>query len=107
LVSGHDIDKSTVFKSFYGKLKTAPMIEECPLTMECKLVETIEIGNNDIILGEIVAGYVDEERMEDGSPDLTKIDPIIYSSPEHYWKLGDYLARAYSIGKTLREGCGK
>jgi flavin reductase (DIM6/NTAB) family NADH-FMN oxidoreductase RutF len=30
LMSGKNIDKASLFKTFYGKLKTAPMIEECP-----------------------------------------------------------------------------
>ena len=37
LFSGKLRDKSTLFKTFYGKLKTAPMIEECSVNMECEL----------------------------------------------------------------------
>jgi len=33
LVSGRNFNKATLFKTFYGTLKTAPMIEECPINM--------------------------------------------------------------------------
>ena len=44
VVSGHKVDKSGLFKVFYGKLETAPMIEECRLNMECKLVQKVALG---------------------------------------------------------------
>lgn len=37
LVSGKDKNKADMFKTFYGKLKTAPMIEQCSINMECEL----------------------------------------------------------------------
>ncbi|MFW9989004.1 MAG: flavin reductase family protein, partial [Candidatus Odinarchaeota archaeon] len=40
--SGRDIDKSSLFDNFYGELKTAPMITECPVNMECLLINTID-----------------------------------------------------------------
>jgi len=102
LVSGHKTDKSTVFSNFYGELKTAPMIEECPLTMECKLVKTVELGKSYIFFGEVVAGYADEHHIIDDSPDLKKIDPIIYSCGDNYWRLGEYLAKAFNVGKNFK-----
>ena len=38
IVSGKKEDKSPLFTSFYGKLKTAPMIEQCPINLECRVV---------------------------------------------------------------------
>ena len=35
LVSGRNVDKSALFDVYYGELKTAPMITECPLSLEC------------------------------------------------------------------------
>ncbi len=39
LVSGKTTDKSTIFTTFYGELETAPMIEEFPITCECKYID--------------------------------------------------------------------
>ena len=77
IVSGRKVDKSNLFKSFYGQLNTAPMIEECPLNFECKLFRTIEIGNNLIFLGEVVSVYANEEVLSGGVPDIRAIDPLV------------------------------
>ena len=53
LVSGENVDKSGLFEVFYGELETAPMIRECTLNLECKLVETLEFPTNYFFVGEI------------------------------------------------------
>jgi len=101
IVSGHEVDKSAVFKTFYGKLKTAPMIEECRINMECKLVDALDFGHShEVFIGEIMEVYADEDCLKDGVPDIKKIDPILYSTGDsNYWRVGDYLAKAFSVGK--------
>jgi len=104
IVSGRKVDKSNLFKSFYGQLNTAPMIEECPLNFECKLFRTIEIGNNLIFLGEVVSVYTNEEILSGGVPDIRSIDPLVlFGSVYHSWKFGSEIAGAYRIGKKLKE----
>jgi flavin reductase (DIM6/NTAB) family NADH-FMN oxidoreductase RutF len=104
IVSGRKVDKSNLFKSFYGQLNTAPMIEECPLNFECKLIRIIESGNNLIFLGEVVSTYANEEVLSDGVPDIHAIDPLVlFGSVYHSWKLGTEIATAYRIGKKLKE----
>ena len=46
LTSGKNTDKAKLFDNFYGKLQTAPMIKECPINMECKLIQTVEFPNH-------------------------------------------------------------
>jgi flavin reductase (DIM6/NTAB) family NADH-FMN oxidoreductase RutF len=46
LVSGKRVDKSGLFEVFYGKLKAAPMIASCPLSMECKVTQTVDLPTN-------------------------------------------------------------
>ena len=104
IVSGRKVDKSNLFKSFYGQLNTAPMIEECPLNLECKLFKTIETGNNLIFLGEVVSVYANEEVLIGGVPDIQGIDPLVlFGSVYHSWKFGPDIARAYRIGKKLKD----
>jgi flavin reductase (DIM6/NTAB) family NADH-FMN oxidoreductase RutF len=55
-VSGKRTDESGIFDLFYGGLKTAPTIKDCPLCVECKLVETVESGLNETFMGEIKQG---------------------------------------------------
>jgi flavin reductase (DIM6/NTAB) family NADH-FMN oxidoreductase RutF len=96
-------DKSRIFDLFYGELKTAPMIKDCPLNMECKLVEIVESGLNEIFIGEIVGTYTEEKFLTDGKLDFRKMKPLILSQPDtSYWSLGEPIAKAWSIGKTYK-----
>lgn len=104
MVSGRKVDKANLFKSFYGQLNTAPMIKECPLNMECKLFRTIETGNNLIFLAEVASVYANEEVLNEGVPDIHAIDPLVlFGSVYHSWKFGPEIAKAYRIGKKLKE----
>ncbi len=103
IVSGKKTDKSEVFDLFYGKLKTAPMIKDCPLSAECELVEIVESGLNEIFIGEIIGIYTEERFLTDGKPDFRKMKPLILSQPDTaYWSLGEPVARAWSIGKGYK-----
>jgi flavin reductase (DIM6/NTAB) family NADH-FMN oxidoreductase RutF len=102
IVSGKKVDKSAVFETFYGELETAPMIAECPINMECRLVQTLDMPHHDVFIGEIVKTYCDEEVLTDGGVDFEKVDPIlfiIYGSD--YWRFGKPFARGWSVGKEL------
>ena len=78
MVSGKKYDKAKLFETFYGKLKTAPMIKECPFNVECKVIQTVEIPGHELFIGEIIAAYSDERYLTKGLPDLQKIAPFIY-----------------------------
>ena len=103
IVSGRNVDKSTLFQVFYGALETAPMIEECPICLECRLVSTLEYDAHEVFIGEIVETYIDEDVLENGRPDIRKVDPIIYSHFQSgYWRVGESLGDAFQIGKSYR-----
>jgi flavin reductase (DIM6/NTAB) family NADH-FMN oxidoreductase RutF len=103
IVSGKKNDKSEIFDLFYGELKTAPMIRDCPLNMECTLVEIVESSMNEIFIGEILGIYTEERFMTDGKSDFKKIKPLILSQPDtSYWRLGEPLAKAWSVGKKFK-----
>ncbi len=61
MVSGRKEDKAALFEVFYGKLDTAPMIEQCKVTMECRLIEHVELPTHDLFVGEIV-GHLRRRR---------------------------------------------
>ncbi len=102
LVSGRKHDKSGIFETFYGKLKTAPMIAECACNAECRLVQTVETPAEELFIGEIVAIYTEERYLTDGIPDLNKIDPVILAMPQKkYVALGRDIGPAWETGKKL------
>ncbi len=102
IVSGKKYDKATKFQTFYGKLKTAPMIKECPCNVECKVVQTVDLPADELFIGEIIAAYSDERYLVNGLPDLRKIAPFVLSIPERkYIALGAEVGPAWEMGKKL------
>jgi len=103
--SGRDTDKSCLFSVFYGELKTAPMINETPLNLECRLIKTLDFGGtNEIFIGEIVQGYADEKVLNAAIPDIQKLNPIIFSMHDNnYWTIGQHLGKAWSVGRNFLE----
>lgn len=102
LVSGRNYDKAKMFETFYGKLKTAPMIKECPYNVECKVIQTVDLPADELFIGEIIAAYSDERYLKNGLPDLRKIAPFILSMTERkYLALGAEVGQAWEMGKKL------
>jgi flavin reductase (DIM6/NTAB) family NADH-FMN oxidoreductase RutF len=102
LVSGKDSDKSKLFDVFYGELKTAPMIRECPFSMECRVTSIVENPTNNFYFAEIVASYTEDRYMTDGKPDIRKMHPVLLTMPDNrYWTVGEHAGDAWSVGKTL------
>ena len=106
LVSGRDADKFKVtgLTPVKAELVDAPMVEEFPVTLECRLHDTMEIGVHVQLVGEIVDVKVDEECLgEDGRISMAAVDPCIFSPLEgRYFRLGPEVGEAFSIGKELR-----
>ena len=101
--SGRDTDKAKLFNVFYGKLENVPLIEECPLNLECKVIHSVEIGTHTLFIGEIMETHVSNECMTNGRPDIKKIDPIIYATgTKQYFSIGDEIGRAYKIGDKIK-----
>jgi len=103
--SSTQIDKSTLFHSFYGKLEKAPMIDECPLTLECTVIDTLDYGGRTLTyVGEIIKAYADEGVLTGGFPDIEKIRPILFSiNDNNYYRVGPFLERAWFAGKDYKK----
>jgi flavin reductase (DIM6/NTAB) family NADH-FMN oxidoreductase RutF len=105
LVSGRNNDKSQLFKCFYGELKTAPMIDECAINMECRLIHIVDLPRHDLFIGEVINTYVDKKYLTDDIVDFTRVNPILFTMGDRgYWKVGDRFARAWDIGKGYKAG---
>lgn len=102
ITSGRKFDKTALFNVFFGEIKTAPMIKECPLSIECSLYDIHEFPNNDFFIGEVVASYTEEMYLTNGKPDIAKMKPILLTMPDNnYWGVGDRIAGAWDVGKSL------
>ncbi|MEN6610846.1 MAG: flavin reductase family protein [Methanoregulaceae archaeon] len=98
LVSGSNADKSGVFRSSYGRLKTAPLADECPVNIECRLFKSVDCGSHILYVGEIAEIHADQSCLTDGKPDVTKIKPIVYAQAT-YFGVGVEIEKAFSAGK--------
>ena len=105
IVSGSEVDKVEVcrFKVFYGKLGNAPLIEQCPVNLECKVIHSLDLGSHLLVVGRIEETHVSESCLTDGKPDIDKINPFSYiTDPDRqYQAVGEVIGKAYSIGKEL------
>jgi flavin reductase (DIM6/NTAB) family NADH-FMN oxidoreductase RutF len=103
LVSGRVVDKSGLFTLFYGETKTAPMIRECPLCIECTLSRTIDFPADYLFIGEIAAAYADEHCVAKGKLDIERVKPFFLTMPDNsYWALGEKVGKAWGAGKRLK-----
>jgi flavin reductase (DIM6/NTAB) family NADH-FMN oxidoreductase RutF len=104
VVSGSKGDKVGVcrFKLFYGKLG-APLIEQCPVNMECTVLHIIDLGSHSLVVGRIEETYVSEDCLKDREPDAGKIKPLIYTTGKggEYRALGRFIGKAFNVGKEL------
>ena len=104
--TGAKVNKVEVcrFDVFYGKLNSAPLIEQCPVNLECKVMHILDLGSHSLVVGRIEETHISESCLTDGEPDVNKIKPIAYTAApaRQYQALGEVVAKAFSIGKKLK-----
>lgn len=90
------------FHTSHSELVDAPLIDELPMALECKLVSYDP--NSCCMIGEIINVNADERILdEQGNIDLSKFEPITYDPVNHaYLKLGDAVGKAFCDGKKLK-----
>ena len=99
IVSGSNADKSDVFESFYGNAGNIPMIRDCPVTMECKVIKIFDVGDkNEMIIAQVLETYADDAVLMDGKIDVEKVRPVIFNFPE-YRSLGTTIGMGWKSGK--------
>ena len=79
----------------------APMIEEAPVNLECKVTQMIPLGSHDMFLAEVVAVHVNEKLFSPKTDaiDLKRADLVTYSHG-HYYTLGEVLGKfGFSVEK--------
>lgn len=102
--SGRDVDKWKEMKLTRGKAERliyAPVIEECPVNIECRVTEVKELGSHHMFLAEVLAVQADQRYMEDsGKFELNRTGLLTYSHGE-YFSLGKDLGR---FGFSVKKG---
>ena len=76
----------------------APIINEYPLTLECRVVSF----DDGILVGEVVNMSADESILTDGKVDLAKLQPIVFDAASmSYRSIGDIVGKAWGDGKVF------
>lgn len=81
----------------------APLIEELPLTLECRLISFDE--ETELVIGEIVNVCADERILdEDGKIDPIQLNPITFDPVHHhYLRLGEKVGNAFEDGFKIKK----
>lgn len=101
LVSGRETDKSQLFQTFYANHDLIPLIEECTINMECKVIKTVELYDMEVFMAEVTGVYADEACLTDGFPDTEKLNLMFYCMDNLYWSIGKPLGAGFSEGISL------
>lgn len=103
--SGRDVDK---FKEMHltkekASFVQAPMIQESPVSIECRVKSVTHLGSHDMFLADVLAVHAEEAYMDEKNKfDFQKASPLVYSHGEYYAtgkRLGSF---GYSIRKRKK-----
>ena len=105
IVSGNDENQKMEKAGFTftnSEKVNAPIINELPMALECKLISY----NKDTctLIGDIVNVSCDEEYLDENNKiDINKVEPITYDPVYHkYIKLGEVVGNAFKDGLKLK-----
>ena len=105
MVSGYEYDKGEVFDVFYGDNKNCPMVDGSIVSIECEVVNSLDLVEADeehprahtLFIGEVKNVWVNKKAIKDGTLDYKTLNPIIWTmSPNNYWTIGENKGRAFN-----------
>lgn len=103
--SGRDVDKfkETGLTREKADIVSAPMIQESPVSIECRVKEIKELGSHHMFLADVVAVHADEHYMDENNRfDLNLAKPLVYFHGE-YMGTGKQLGTfGYSVKKKKK-----
>jgi flavin reductase (DIM6/NTAB) family NADH-FMN oxidoreductase RutF len=102
IASGAKVDKAADcrFNVLYGQLATAPFIEQCPVNHACEVVQILNLGSHELIVGRIIETHVSEECLTDGRVDPSKMQPFTFAG-RSYFAIGAFIGEPFSCGKEI------
>ena len=106
IVSGREYDKfaETGITPVKSDIVNAPYGSEFPIVLECRLIDSVEIGlHTEFIIGEIMDIKVEEHLLDnEGNIETERLDPFYYV-PEikEYYCRGRQVGKGFEIGKSI------
>jgi flavin reductase (DIM6/NTAB) family NADH-FMN oxidoreductase RutF len=98
-------DKASPFTVYRGSLEHAPMIAECPLCLECRVRQTIDLDSHELFIAQVVGTWTEKRfLLPDGKPDIVEMRPFTLTMPDNrYWSVGEHIGDAWRIGRGYRD----
>ena len=104
--SGRDLDKFelTGLTAEPCNKVNAPQVKECPISIECKVLEVRNFGTHDMFLAEVLAVNVDDKYINSkGALELDKAGLLAYAHG-FYYTLGRQIGKfGFSVEKKKKE----
>lgn len=91
MVSGKALDKfqKTGLTPVPAAYVKAPLVQECPVNIECKVSQVVSLKSHDVFIADVLAVHYNENVLNDqGKPDFSKIHPYAFCGHE-YWNIGE------------------
>ena len=85
--SGKNIDKfkEANLQKEEAKIVNAPIIKECPINIECKVIDINDLASHKMIIGEIVNIKADEKyKLENNMLDYSKMNLLTFMGKEYF-----------------------
>jgi flavin reductase (DIM6/NTAB) family NADH-FMN oxidoreductase RutF len=82
----------------------APVIEESPLCIECRVKEIVSLGSHDMFVAEVVNVRADDKYLnaETGKLELAETNPLVYLHGGYY-NLGEKIGKfGWSVEKRKK-----
>ncbi len=105
MVSGRVCDKFKRFRlTALPALKVAPpLIAECPVNLECKVLSEQQVGDHQLFLGEMLVQHVDGDKLDpEGQPDPRRMGMFVFAL-QTYLAVGDVIGHfGFTAGRGRR-----
>lgn len=85
--SGKKFDKikDMNFTMKEGSMVNVPYIDDCPVTIECKVRQIVKLGSHDMFIADILCSHINENLLDEkGKIHFEKADLISYSHGEYF-----------------------
>ncbi|MDR2047538.1 MAG: flavin reductase family protein [Clostridiales bacterium] len=101
IASGKKADKTAAFTPFFDGEHPAPMADECPVNLVCRLRKTLKVEGNEVFIASVERAFADSECLTDGKPDIDKVNPLLYDVAKKYRSVGAWAGDALKIGRDF------
>jgi len=102
MVSNRRISKKELFDVFYSEEFKVPMIKECAVNIECKVVDIKEFQTNTVFFGKFINCYSEKKYLTNNKLDNNKINGFSVIMPDNI-----YISKGKKIGNALDENTMK